>query len=259
MNRHILIGAGVLVLAAGTALWLGRGVSTDVGKADDAAARLGRRIGDASKEGAKSARPARIAEARPTAQGSASSAASAAETADDELSAEDQKRLDAIQAALDDENLAEVKRLAERLVDHPVAEVRQRAIEALQWFGAKALDALTPFLADADEDARSAAMNAVEQSLAEMDSDKAKLDYIESLFQIRGACDADGLAMLAGQLKGLSDSVAVVDAAVRVIEANRNPDAVREMREVYEFVTGEPYTTPDAAQQWQRENAETPE
>lgn len=261
MDRKILIGGGVLALAAaGTAIWLGRGASTDADKAGGAAERQGRQIAAAApRAAAKPARPARIAEASPAAQvGPASSDASAPEAAGGELSAADQKLVDAIQAALDDENLAEVRSLAESLVDHPSAEVRQRAIEALQWFGAKALDALTPFLADADEDARSAAMTAVEQALAEMDSDRAKLDYIESLFKIRGACDADGLAMLGGQLKGLSDSAAVVDAAVRVIEANRDPAAVKEMREVYEFVTGEPYTTPDAAQQWQRENAEVP-
>ena len=102
-------------------------------------------------------------------------------------------------------------------------------------------------------------MDAVEQSLLQMEDEKAKLDYIESLFQVRGACDEDGLAMLGGQLKGLSDGAAVVAAAVRVIEANRDPAAAKEMREVYEFVTGEPYTTPDAAQKWLQENPDDPE
>ena len=262
MARKILIGGGVLALAAGVALWLGRGAFTDAGASDTAADRQGRQIGEAaSRTSAKSARPARIAEARPTAQGSASSATAEAEASDNdsELSAEDERRINEIQTALDEEKLSDVKILAERLIDHPSAAVRQKAVEALQWFGAKALDTLTPYLADADEDVRTTAMDAVEQSLLQMEDEKAKLDYIESLFQVRGACDEDGLAMLGGQLKGLSDGAAGVAAAVRVIEANRDPAAAKEMREVYEFVTGEPYTTPDAAQKWLQENPDDPE
>ena len=262
MARKILIGGGVLALAAGVALWLGRGAFTDAGASDTAADRQGRQIGEAaSRTSAKPTRPARIAEARPTAQGSASSASSEAEASDNdsELSAEDERRIDEIQTALDEEKLSDVKSLAEKLIDHPSAAVRQKAVEALQWFGAKALDTLTPYLADADEDVRTTAMDAVEQSLLQMEDEKAKLNYIESLFQIRGACDTDGLAMLGGQLKGLSDGAAVVAAAVRVIEANRDPAAAKEMREVYEFVTGEPYTTPDAAQKWLQENPDDPE
>ena len=262
MARKILIGGGVLALAAGVALWLGRGAFTDAGASDTAADRQGRQIGEAaSRTSAKPMRPARIAEARPTAQGSASSASSEAEASDNdsELSAEDERRIDEIQTALDKEKLSDVKSLAEKLIDHPSAAVRQKAVEALQWFGAKALDTLTPYLADADEDVRTTAMDAVEQSLLQMEDEKAKLNYIESLFQIRGACDTDGLAMLGGQLKGLSDGAAVVAAAVRVIEANRDPAAAKEMREVYEFVTGEPYTTPDAAQKWLQENPDDPE
>ena len=262
MARKILIGVGVLALAAGVALWLGRGAFTDAGASDTAADRQGRQIGEAaSRTSAKLARPARIAEARPTAQGSTSSATSEAEASDNdsELSAEDERRINEIQTALDEEKLSDVKSLAEKLIDHPSAAVRQKAVEALQWFGAKALDTLTPYLADADEDVRTTAMDAVEQSLLQMEDEKAKLDYIESLFQVRGACDEDGLAMLGGQLKGLSDGAAVVAAAVRVIEANRDPAAAKEMREVYEFVTGEPYTTPDAAQKWLQENPDDPE
>ena len=262
MARKILIGGGVLALAAGVALWLGRGAFTDAGASDTAADRQGRQIGEAaSRTSAKLARPARIAEARPTAQGSTSSATSEAEASDNdsELSAEDERRINEIQTALDEEKLSDVKSLAEKLIDHPSAAVRQKAVEALQWFGAKALDTLTPYLADADEDVRTTAMDAVEQSLLQMEDEKAKLDYIESLFQVRGACDEDGLAMLGGQLKGLSDGAAVVAAAVRVIEANRDPAAAKEMREVYEFVTGEPYTTPDAAQKWLQENPDDPE
>lgn len=261
MNKKtILIGALAVALAV-VAAFCWRGASTGDTAADDAAALKKGRIAEtaASKGGGAAARPKRIAEARPTEPGSASSSETAVETEIGELSAEDQKLIDEIQAALDDENLAEVRKLAEKLVNHPVAEVRQRAIEALQWFGAKALDSMTMFLADADEDVKSTATDSVEQALAEMEDESAKLSYIESLFQIRGSCDENTLALLAGQLKGFENEASVIDAVVRVITANVNPAAVSEMKEVYEFITGEPYTTPDAAQRWRAENAAAPE
>ncbi len=261
MKKKILVGAGAVALAV-VAVFCWRGASTGVSAADEAAARRKGRIAETAATALADAKPARqrlIADARPAGSAASAKAAHEALPGTTELSAEDQKLVDALQVALDAENLAEVRKLAEKLVNHPVAEVRQRAIEALQWFGEKALDSMTMFLADADEDVQSTAMDAVEQALAEMEDESAKLNYIESLFQVRGACDEDALAMLAGQLKGLSDSAAVIDAAVRVIEANANPAAVREMKEVYEFITGEPYTTRDAAQLWRAENAEPPE
>ncbi len=265
MKKKILVGAGVLALAAvGAILYFGRGASGDDSASEGVVARESRRLEEAaaSRDGAKPARRKRLAGGRSAAADSRPADASeAAENAPDEveLSPEDQKRIDAIQVALDAENVDEVRKLAEAAINHPSAEVRQRAIEALQWFGSKTLDSMTPFLADADEDVKSTATDAIEQALSEMEDENAKLTYIESLFQIRGSCDEDTLAILAGQLKGLSNDAAVIDSAVRVIEANANPAAVKEMREVYEFITGEPYTTPDAAQQWRAENAETPE
>lgn len=264
MNKKLLIGAGAVALVVAVAAYLWLGGSAGDGSADGAAARQKGRIADvgsSSSTNAKPERPKRIADARKTAKSNAASADEAddGESAAHELSAEDEKLVESIQAALDDENIAEVRKLTESLVNHPEAEVRQRAVEALQWFGSKSLDALTPFLADSNEDVKSSALDAVEMALSDMDDESAKLSYIESVFQIKDACSDDALTMLAGQTKGFEDSAAVVDAAVRIISANSNPAAVREMKEVYEFVTGEPYTTPDAAQQWRAANTEVVE
>lgn len=260
MNKKLLVVVGGLALVGGGALFLSRGAFKGADAVDGPVSQPKGRLSDAVRPQAvaKRVRPARLADAgRIEADAAEGSGQTAAEESAGEagLSAEDQKLVDAVQSALDDENFDEVKRLAEKLLNHPVAEVRRRAVEALQWFGGKALESLTPFLADSDEDTATAAMNAVEQSLMEMDDEKGKINYIESLFQIRNACDADALAMLSGQLKGFSDEAAVVSSALRVIESGQNPDAVREMKEVYEFVTGEPYTTSDAAQQWILENS----
>ena len=253
MNGKILIGAGVLALAAGAAICFWGG--TGAGDADGATARQGRRIEKTSKprDRAKRTRPKRIAEISPNAQSSASSAASAAEAAggnDSTLSAEDLKTMDAIQAALDDEKFDAVSRLAASAQSNPSAEVRQKAVEAIQWFGEKGLSDLVPYLADRDEEVRSAAMDAVEQEFMQVEDEKAKARHIESLLMLKGVCSKDGVAMLSGQLNAISDSAVAVATAVRIIESKANPYAVDEMKEVYKFHTDEDYTTPEAAEKW---------
>lgn len=254
MNRKILVVAGVLGIAAGAALWFGYGASTGLRQDGEAAGGHGRRTEKTSKprDNARHAQPKRVTEARPNAQGSASSAASEAEASanDNTLSAEDEKTVDAIQEALDDEKFEAVSKLAVSAQSSPSAEVRQKAVEALQWFGERALPELVPYLADADEEVHSAAMNAVEQALMQIEDEKVKARHIESLLMLKGVCSKDGLAMLSGQMNALSDSALAVATAVRIIESKANPHAVDEMKEVYRFHTDEDYTTPEAAEKW---------
>ena len=255
-RRAFFVGLGVLALAAG-ALWMRGGAPAPAREAE-----TGPDKGLAAASRGQTARPRRIAEARP-AQDDAEPAggddgaardddASAAEAG---LSAADRRLLGDIQSALDDERIADVRRLAAAAQANPSAEVRQRAVEALGWFGEQALGDLTPFLADADGDVRDAAMGAVEQALAQVEDEGEKVAYAESVMSVRGACTADGLEMLAGQLRGVADEPAAVAAAVRVIESGANPPAAAAMRDVYEFLTGEAYTTPEAAARWQAERA----
>lgn len=257
MKRRLLfVGLGVLALAVG-AFWMWGGALSPAREAETVSDK-----GLAAASKGQTARLRRIAEARPAQDdaeltggddGATHNADASAAEAD--LSAADRRLLDDIQSALDDERISDVRRLAAAAQTNPAAEVRQRTVEALGWFGEKALGDLTPFLADADDDVRDAAMGAVEQALAQVEDEREKVAYAESVMSVRGACTADGLEMLAGQLKGVADESAAVAAAVRVIESGANPPAAAAMREVYEFLTGEPYTTPEAAAQWQAEKA----
>lgn len=167
-----------------------------------------------------------------------------------EFTLDEQKTVDAIQDALDGNDYAKVRAQLKDAAASTNAMVRARAVEALQWFGEKALPELMPFLADPDDDVKSQAETAVEQGLAQMEDDKVKIRHIESIISIKGVCTKDSLTMITGQLKGISDETLTVAAARRIIEANRNPDAVQAMKEVYEFATGEAYTSAEAADAW---------
>lgn len=168
---------------------------------------------------------------------------------DDALSPKDRRVMDEIQSALDDEKFSDIKKLA-AVSQSSSTEVRQKMVEALEWFGERALPEIVPFLADADEDVRSSAMNAVEQALLQIEDERAKARHIETLAMVKGACSEDGLAMMSGQLNGLSDSAVAVATAVRIIQSSPDPAAVEEMKEVYRFHTDEDYTTLEAAERW---------
>ena len=197
------------------------------------------RVGKASGAGPSARRPGRLGPRKPDAR-RAKAGPSVAAPAANGLSGADRRLAEGVQAALDDEDVEAVRRLA---------------VEALEWFGEKALGDLTPFLADADGDVKEAAMGAVEQALAQMEDERAKIAYVEAVASVPGACTADGLEMLAGQLRGVDDEAAAVAAAARVIASGADPAAVAAMREVYEFLTGEAYTTPEAAERWRAEKA----
>ena len=50
-----------------------------------------------------------------------------------------------------------------------------------------------------------------------------------------------------------------IPVTIAATTAKLDPSAAKEMREVYEFVTGEPYESRDAAQKWLQENPDDPE
>ena len=247
----IICAVGGLLVAGGLAFWL---LSSDSSAEGDAPDRAKKAHIAASRP--KAPRPKRIASSKKKSAIADKAETEKPEKEDVELSAEDQKTMDLIQDALDADNLKDAETLAQQVVNHPVAEIRQRAVEALRWFGDKAVASLMPFLADSDEDVRTSALDAVETGFAQMENEHAKLRYIESLMRIRNVCSEDCLTMLTGQLTGMEDEVGVVQAAVRIIEGNENPDSVKAMKEVYEFATGDEYTTRDAAETWCKQKAE---
>ena len=175
--------------------------------------------------------------------------AASADVSDSEFTATERKTVDRIQSALDDDDLGKLKEELGAASASTNAAVRTKAVEALNWFGNKALPELTPFLADSDEEVSSAAMDAVVQAL-NVAEDKEKLTYIESILSVKGACSKDGVTMLCGELNGLQDEVGAMAAIVRIIADDLNPEANDALKESYKFITGEDYTTVEAAQKW---------
>lgn len=170
---------------------------------------------------------------------------------DESLSPRDRACVEAIQAALDDNDYAKLLPAVTAAAKSASSDVRAQAVEALRWFGKKALAELTMFMADSDDDVRTSACDAWTSALFEVEDPALKGKLVESAMEI--LTDADQLESMIMEINDLPEAQQV-DILTRLIEGS-NKAAADAAREHYEFVTGEPYESRDAAQKWLLENS----
>ena len=172
-----------------------------------------------------------------------------------DLSPQDRECVTAMQSALDAEDYRALIPLVTAAAKSANADVRLRAVEALQWFDKKALAELTMFMADSDDDVRTSACDAWTSALFEVEDPTLKGKLVVSAMEI--LTDADQLESMVMEINDLPNS-AQMEILTRLIEGG-NKVAAEVAREHYEFVTGEPYESRDAAQKWLQENPDDPE
>lgn len=171
------------------------------------------------------------------------------------MSVEERGIYDGIQKAMDDGNAATVVELCRKIDYRSNRELREQAVTALGWFDGKTMSELTPFLADPDEDIASDALFQWQEALHEIESEAARASVVGQAMGILN--DENALRQLAMELNTIDEKLAV-DTLVQVI-AGKNPAGVAAGKEAYEFVTGEEFTTPEAANKWLQENYSPPE
>lgn len=170
----------------------------------------------------------------------------------DDLTGTEKRQLNAIQSALDQEDLAALLKVLPEASKSSNVEVRTEMVEALGWFGEEAMLELLPFMADRDEDVAQSAMDSWTTALSEIDNEQEKATLIESaMLAVR---DEDSLDSMVMELSDCDDLVAM-QTVINLIESP-NRKAARAAREHYEFMTGEEYTTLEAAEKWMCENYE---
>lgn len=178
------------------------------------------------------------------------------EVDDDELSPENRKLADTIEELLDKEDLKALCALSSRVMASDSAEVRQAMVDALGWFGVKALPELTPYLADADEDVRESAMNEWSMAISEIEDEAEKLGIAELAMNV--LTDEDGLEEISGEYIGVDEKLAV-ESLLRIIEAGGSAEGIAKAKETYEFVTGDAFVDRESAERWIAEEYEPPE
>ena len=163
------------------------------------------------------------------------------------------KRID---SALEDERLSEAQACVPEALKCRVPEIRQAMVDALGWFGKKALPELTPFLADPDEDVCESAMDEWTSAVADIDDEVEKIDTVEMAMKV--LTDEDALDNISSEYIGVDEKLAV-ESLLRVIEGGGSDMGVAKAKETYEFVTGEEFEDRAAAEKWIAEEYEPPD
>lgn len=195
------------------------------------------------------------------------------ESSEHPYSPEDKRMADAIESALEAENLPATIAAAEAALKSPNPDVRRDAVDALGWFGEQALAELTIWMADKDEEVAQAAMGHWEEGVSELEDANERIKI--ALFAINTIADKDALTMIGGQFANAAtelideeenEKVAaqkrteVVQALVDMIEGDKESSAAA-AREIYEDVTGNKWISVDEAEKYLKDpdNYEAPD
>ena len=175
----------------------------------------------------------------------------------DEMSPADRLLMDAIDQGRDDEDLDRLVKIIPEVSASTNAEVRAELVDAIGWFHVKGMNHLLPFMADPDDDVRESAIDTWTSALSEVEDEKMRAQMIGAVMQV--LTDEDALESMTNELIDMDERIAL-QTLVDVIEGGKAaPQGVSAAREQYEFLTGDEYTTVEAANQWLAENYEPPE
>ena len=187
-----------------------------------------------------------------------------------ELKPADRKTAVSLQVALDDDDFSAVKAAAKEAVRSSDPELRKQAVDALAWFGDKALPELTALLADPDGEVAAAALDAASIALSDMGDAEVQFgtaaSYMEVLASNSDALDAFATSLsssassicepeddedAAAVAKAASNRKLVVETLTRMIASGGKLAA--EAKETYSFVTGNDWCGSTEAKRWARD------
>lgn len=155
-----------------------------------------------------------------------------------------------LQAALDDGNFTNVLAAVREILAGNNQELRRQLPAALDWFGIQSLKELTEMLFDKDPQVAAEARDVWGRALDGIENLETKAEVLDA--GLRAITDEDSLEQLVMNVNEMRNAVSL-QILLNMISSD-NPVAQKVAREHYEFVTGEEYTTPAAAQKWLDEN-----
>jgi len=186
---------------------------------------------------------------------------------EENLSPEDRVRITDVQTALDAEDFDQARAAAERAMQSENPEVRSEAVEALGWFGDKALVDLTKAMTDKNSEVADVARGQVEQALMGMDdmhrafalaatytesfcADKEAVVMFLGVMGSTGVqlADPDDPDSLEDVMKARAQRADVVTAISLLVE--QGGDIAQEARETYELISSEEWKDLSAAEHW---------
>lgn len=160
----------------------------------------------------------------------------------DGLSDGEREAMDHLDDLVAEENYPEVQSMLRAYGPSRNPAVRERVVDALGWFGEKAIVDLTPFLGDENEDVRNAAAAQWNAAVAEVEDDREKAALVAQTMLV--ITDPEMLEEVAFHLFEIEDEAEAVRVVKSVVAAagDSNPAAVAAAKEAYEFITGDDWT-----------------
>ncbi len=265
MTKHIkliIIALALVGAVAGGFYFLGGGTDQEPAQKESAAERRAevRRQRVAARKQARAKRLRKNADNQTSAKGklvkNGTKVRPSIVLEDDEmaaLSTEQRALVESIQKALDDDNRAQVLKIVQNLqkskdwpTNIPLA-IRREALEAATWFGIDALPEIAGFLADANEEIRTEAIDACDSTLLDANGDREKSMIVTSVATV--ITDTDAMDSLLMSLNEMRPSVAV--ETIKTIWATGTEAAKTSLKEAVEFLTGEDnIDTPEKLDAW---------
>ena len=157
-----------------------------------------------------------------------------------------------LQDALDSNSFKDVQAIAKQILKlgKGSEELRQKLIEALGWFGSEALEELTSLMFDPDPETAAAAQEEWKNAVKDIEDPSAVATLLQT--GLTALPNTDELDEMILMLDALPQQY-TVSTLVNLIE-DASGTVRNAAKEHYKFVTGEDYTTPDAADAWLKEN-----
>ena len=173
----------------------------------------------------------------------------------DQYTSTERRLVDKLQDASDDNDLEKVRTAVAEIMAQKNPELKEEAISTLGFFGKDALTDLMAFLKDPQQSVVDSATDAISLALEELDEEDSefKAEFISTLLSFDGLCGQEAVDAFVGQLESLgsSNEKLAVQSMVRLIEDEKVDTKVKSrLKEAYEFVTSEAYTTLEAAEKW---------
>lgn len=178
---------------------------------------------------------------------------------DVELTEKDRQTLISMQEALDDDNFNKVMQSAKDAMKSSEPAVRSKAVEALSWFGQRALPELTALMADSDSDVAEEARSAAESAVMGIDDSSMKFETALAYTQaFKG--NEEGMAMFIGTFALaandlMAESENDPEVCGKVIDAVSSLIALggkcgKEATERYTEITGYDWAGEEEARKW---------
>ena len=191
----------------------------------------------------------------------------------EEYTPEEQRLSDAVQAALDEDNFEGVVKSAREALASSREEVRQEAVDALGWFGEKALSELTKAMSDKSESVADSARSHIETALTGMD-DQEQAFLLAASYLAAFSDNKDAATMLSGVMssaamqlidpddpdspedvaKAKQSRLGFVEHLEELMKLGESGSAVA--KELYEEVAGEAWSSSEDAMKWANDIAD---